>query len=498
MKILKIFFAMIIVFSFFSLYGCGGKGGSSTPASYFPYITPDDNSNTNSSNTNSSNTNNSNNTSKKPWLFLTYFVADNDDIAIIQLMQLKELEYVGSDDNTNILAFIDIGNAKNNIKDLSNYYKIDWIGGRNYYIQKNDSVDSFHSEVIADYGNLDSADKNFFYKWLKESITKYPADNICLVLNSHGGAYQGLLYDRGENTYMTNTDVADAIKKVEEETGSRINVLTLDACLMSNIESLYEYKDSTDYIIASEDVSYSGAINYEHVLNNSASKSAKSISSKPAIIPQAIKTIQNIYTANVESNLKISSNVTPKDLAQIIFDTIEKDKSFYLTCSLIDTSKLENLKEAVLSFSQAVLNTQNTENLLSDMFFGSDENMTFEYRMEESEEEGIYYSIYYIYDLYDIMNNIILSKSVTYLDIKESAKKVQEAIEEAVIDNINFAFDSDNKYSNSHGISIFLSSPDYLIYYYDDVKDDSTLENYKKLKFVNDSKWYDMLAKLYL
>ena len=52
MKILKIFFAMIIVFSFFSLYGCGGKGGSSTPASYFPYITPDDNSNTNSSNTN--------------------------------------------------------------------------------------------------------------------------------------------------------------------------------------------------------------------------------------------------------------------------------------------------------------------------------------------------------------------------------------------------------------------------------------------------------------
>jgi predicted small lipoprotein YifL len=31
MKILKIFFAMIIVFSFFSLYGCGGKGGSDTP-----------------------------------------------------------------------------------------------------------------------------------------------------------------------------------------------------------------------------------------------------------------------------------------------------------------------------------------------------------------------------------------------------------------------------------------------------------------------------------
>ena len=46
MKILKIFFAMIIVFSFFSLYGCGGKGGSDTPNYYVPYIPSGNNSET--------------------------------------------------------------------------------------------------------------------------------------------------------------------------------------------------------------------------------------------------------------------------------------------------------------------------------------------------------------------------------------------------------------------------------------------------------------------
>ena len=492
-KIFKIFFAFLIVFIFVSLCGCGGgKGGGSTPVSYAPYV-PSDNNSTNNNSTNNNSINN-----KKPWLFIVYFAADNSNLLPWQLLSIDRLEQVGSDANTDIVVFIDIGNPKQkNIRDWDKWEwktTIDWIGARGYYIKKDDELSKFNSQIIGKYGNVDSGSKEFFSKCLKEAVAKYPAENICLFLNDHGGAYSGLMIDETSNTSMSNKDVAEAIKEVEDKTGSRINVLGFDACLMANVESLYEYRDVTDYILASEEEMYSDSFMYENVLNSSATKSANiSIDKKISILPKAISELQKrckkIEELNEEEGYtysKIDFKITPKEFAQIIFDVNKEDieTEYIYTYSLLDTSKFESLKEVIDDFAEAVINAdeENLKEISYNLYsqYDSDTNMTLEYGHISDD-----YSMYYIYDLYNMMDRIVKSNKIKDQNVKEKAEAVKEAVLEAVIDNAN---SSENVlYSSSHGLSIFLNNLDYLI-------DDNSV-NYKELEFTKNSKWVDMIKK---
>ncbi len=108
MKIFKNILGFIIVLSFIFLYGCGGGGGSKSENSINPlfFMLANNNNGDNPSD------NPSDNPVKKSWLFLIYIAGDNDDIIYNQLANLDSLEKVGSDDNTHIVAYIDIGNEQ--------------------------------------------------------------------------------------------------------------------------------------------------------------------------------------------------------------------------------------------------------------------------------------------------------------------------------------------------------------------------------------------------
>lgn len=103
-------------------------------------------------------------------------------------------------------------------------------------------------------GEVDMADKDtlkYFIEYIKE---KAPADNYALYFGSHGSGFQsstpsGLAVENGESndtTFLTVSEIAEAV----EETGG-VSLITFDACNLGNIETLYELKDATEYVIAS-------------------------------------------------------------------------------------------------------------------------------------------------------------------------------------------------------------------------------------------------------
>lgn len=497
MKILKIFFAMIIVFSFFSLYGCGGKGGSDTPNYYVPYIPSGNNSN-NATNPYIPFGNNSHNATKKPWLFIVYSAADNSDILPWQLSDIDQLEKVGSDENTDIVAFIDIGDTKNKkIEgwDKSEWSKtLNWSGARSFHIEKDDVEYYINSPIIKKYGDVDSGSKKNFSQFLKETIDNYPAENICLVLSDHGGAFFGLMADDTTGTMMTNKQVAEAIKEIEDETGSRINVLAFDACLMANIEAVYEYKDITDYILASEEESYSDAFNFVNILNSATTKSTIFKNMRGEILPEAIKIVQNRYSKIEESNYsedtysKIDPNITPEELAQIIFD-VNKEQiktESLLTYSLLDTSKFESLKEAIDDFAYAVMYTDQENLKVISYSLKNQYDKATNLKLEYGNIPGGVSSSYYVYDIYNMMDIILESNEITDTNVKEKAEAVKESVKEAVIDNINSSKNA--LYSSSHGLSIFCSELSNLKDYH--------LTIYEELQFTKNSKWRDMITRL--
>ncbi|MBR0518423.1 hypothetical protein IJJ97_01385, partial [bacterium] len=406
MKIFNNILGFIIVLSFIFLFGCGGGGGGSKDdSSISPLFFLLANNNRRDDPRDDP--------VKKSWLFLVYIAGDNDDIIYNQLENLDSLETVGSDENTHIVAYIDIGDPTNkngwNNSKWSN--SINWKGARGYYIKKDDKLNSINSKLIKDYGDVDSGSKDFLSTCLKEAMTKYPADNVCLVLNNHGGGYYGLLIDDSAGSIMTNVDVKEAIKEAEEQTKTKINILGFDACVMAELEPCYEYKDVIDYIIGSEELTSSIGWHYEEILTSS-NESTKTIcsNSKFGILPKATKILQNRYKEYSKENelkdvySKISSEITPKQFAEIIFDIQKEYPEEVSTFAIIDSSKLEDLKNNIDNFAKAVIATDedNLTKIKNNILLNPNKESAWNYGFD-----------YNFFDLYNMMNSISSCADIT-------------------------------------------------------------------------------------
>jgi uncharacterized repeat protein (TIGR01451 family) len=98
-------------------------------------------------------------------------------------------------------------------------------------------------------------------------------DQVVLSLVGHGGGWSpelldgqprghkrkpgddplgGLLWDNHPGNSLSTSDLGLALQRSQEATGHRIGLLFLDACLMSMVEVAYEVRENVDYLLASE------------------------------------------------------------------------------------------------------------------------------------------------------------------------------------------------------------------------------------------------------
>lgn len=119
-------------------------------------------------------------------------------------------------------------------------------------------------------------------QWAK---TKYPANHYALILWNHGSGIEdlrnahysqfqkiisswielpgaitrkdldrGILYDDSQRTVLTNQGLLNAMIGIKKVLGKNLDILGMDACLMSMVEIAYQVKDYADYLVASEEV----------------------------------------------------------------------------------------------------------------------------------------------------------------------------------------------------------------------------------------------------
>ena len=106
-----------------------------------------------------------------------------------------------------------------------------------------------------------------FVKWAQEN---YPAKKYALVVWNHASGWnkdlaaelgKGISYDDETGHHITTPQ----LRLVLEKTG-KIDILSMDACLMQMIEVAYEIKDNTDYIVASEETEPGDGYTYDTFL----------------------------------------------------------------------------------------------------------------------------------------------------------------------------------------------------------------------------------------
>ena len=373
----------------------------------------------------------------KKWLFMNYIAADCN-LTDFQLANIDQQEKVGSDENTHVVAYVDVGNQKNVMGD--------WHDCRTYYVTKDDQEGKLNSEVIQEFGKTDMSDYKTLTKFVVDAMGKFPADHVCLVLNDHGGGFTGAMSDDGAGKgSMSVPDMKKALAEAEAITGKKIDVLGFDACLMAETEVAYELKDHANIFMASEETENGPGWAYESMLNG-------------ANMSKVIERVQESSTGRI--------NVDPEAFAKIVIDINNEHIDDIPTFSITDMSKMEGFKDSL--------------NGLAETIMKSDDKDTVKQAIRNAENYGQGWAPYGdIRDVGNLADNIIASSKDKSL--VEAAKNVKASLTEAVMYN-----SVGNQHPKSQGLSIYAptNKPQDLGFSYED------------LQFTKDTKWDEMLKEL--
>jgi hypothetical protein len=278
------------------LVGCGGGGSSSSASS----------------------TGGGGGTTGQPkWTYMVYMAADNN-LAAGALMDLLEMETVGSTSGVNVVVQAKVSPtelAKAGITGLeidNSIYRAK--------IVKSSNPNAVASTFQPVSGITNMADKTVltgFIQWAKQN---YPADNYALVLWSHGNGWKtmpisqglptrGALADDSNNSFMSMQDITAAIRN----SGVRFGIVNFDACLMAMHEVAYSLKDVADYLVASEEVEPGQGDDYQRLLTSLTTVPAQT----PGQVAQMLATKYKEFYVALGNQGKDSVTKSAIDLSKI-------------------------------------------------------------------------------------------------------------------------------------------------------------------------------------
>ncbi len=205
------------------------------------------------------------------WKVLIYMQADND-LEEYAYWDLAEMELV---QNRTIPVFVEIDLPGNTgikrIKVNSNpeITSLDQIDFSTY------TLDSLKSEVIDEFGETEFAQDGRLMKFLIEMEERHPTKHTMLVIWGHGegfGADQlaqfgGIAIDEYPSmNKITVSGLKNILNTHHAVTGKKIDVLSMDACLMQTFEVTLEMMDKVDYIVGSTQIQDFRGLPYDEVL----------------------------------------------------------------------------------------------------------------------------------------------------------------------------------------------------------------------------------------
>jgi hypothetical protein len=324
------------------------------------------------------------------WTVLVYSAADNN-LTPYMMDDIHEIENVGSDSYTNLVAQVDQGGSE---------------GASRYLLQKTDGQGKgITSPAVESMGDVDMADPKTLADFVKWGMDKYPAEHYALIISDHGGGWQGAVEDDSANTWMTLPKLREGLEQAEAQTGRKLDFLGFDACLMASVEVVKELGPHADYMAVSEQTEGADGWGYSQLLN-----------------PQLLQTMQQAHMMKI--------NVTPRELAVLSVTQAQSKQDVLPTMTAIDTSKVDGVVAAVDQLGSAIAETETPVSALKDII--SDTT-----------------SFYGFKDVGHFSNNVLASEQVQDQKIKDAATAVKSALAEAVI-----AEEHSDAYPNATGLTL--------------------------------------------
>ena len=179
---------------------------------------------------------------KAVWTYMLYLYEDGTDLDGNK--DFNEWEMLGSIEGK--VNYIVLYDCDDDTKDGIYYVKKDPNGMNTKIVSKRISS---HMNAGLDMNNAETLKK--FILWAKE---KYPADHYGCNVWDHGSG----IFKRRANQWksacgeMKVWDLASALKAFKDVDGQGFDIFGFDVCLLGQVETVYDIKDYTKIVIASE------------------------------------------------------------------------------------------------------------------------------------------------------------------------------------------------------------------------------------------------------
>jgi hypothetical protein len=194
------------------------------------------------------------------WTILVYMVADND-LEPFAMQDLNEMEAAPPSDSVSLVAQVD----RSNYYDTSND---DWMGTRRYQITRDSDPSRINSNLVADLGELNMGDPQTLVDFLLWGVGTYPARHYLVVLWDHGYGWSGGLgNDLGDGDHLSLAEMGAALREATHFLNRPLDVVGFDACLMQQVDVLYELAWVADYVVAAEDLEPAAGWVYDAMLS---------------------------------------------------------------------------------------------------------------------------------------------------------------------------------------------------------------------------------------
>ncbi len=368
---------------------------------------------------------------KKNWTVMVYLSGDNN-LSEECVWALKEMYRVGATDRLAVIAQYD---SKASHTPISRY-----IIGQN---QSDGALDDYAKPLKmrvrkskdAPLWQEAAASARVLRDFIIWGAERFPADNYMIVLSGHGSGAEGdfLIRDDNPPSFLSIPRLRWALEEAKKKL-KKIDILGLDACLMSTAEVGYEVKKAARFLVGAEGFEPSAGWPYHRILET----------------------------------LNASPDITPRALACAI---VEKYVSYYsdyasagvsVDLSACDLGKSDVMAEAVNRLAKVLKLSITTPSVEDAVLLAHWRAQS--YKLED-----------YV-DLYDFCD--LLKEGCDNDQIKEACEEVKDAVEDLVVKSCY----SGAAFQYSRGISIYFPWAE-------------VTGKYKNLLFSKKTQWDEFLHK---
>ena len=269
---------------------------------------------------------------RRPWTVMVYMAGDNGQVLDTEYGEMKlmapmtqagyqdliEMSTVGTTANVAATCLFDTQEAT---------YRVEVRKGR------------WTDGVVQEMPGVNTGDPNTLRQFIVESVRAYPADHYALIIWNHGtgwldlnvyagvralggamplfkrktvtlagGATRPIAFDDSSKDFLDTADLRQALAGAAAETGVRLDLIGMDACLMAMVEGAHELAAFADYFVASQEVEPMDGWPYAPIL--------AALDKEPGLLPAALADrIVREYARSYRAATRAEETITQSAIA---------------------------------------------------------------------------------------------------------------------------------------------------------------------------------------